>query len=422
MLGWRAWRVDTAPAPAPAPASASALGLDLDGKPLHAHADLTSSSESLRLARLADERSSGKSTRSAGSGYLTMSCIRHEPADDSDASSDRPARPPKPARLSPPRAPPPLPCEYIPVEPPPRCREYELMANFASRLQSVDDDPPPAVPPRTKPRVAEPPPALPPIPPEPAPRPPSAADAVSTDDSLLDELQRDTYCVLRVCEDDPPGPESDQRQNSDVNRTVTDIADEPFSRSNAQRKSNPTRTRATAIPSLKTSNSTSNVSEAGSNQSRPLAERFTPFFLKRKQKPVEDTPVINTRREDNFIGRLTPRFGQSRLQGRGRSLELAPPEPRQRRIERSATTVNIPTRPINSSIVANLKFLSLHRYGAQEEAQCRGFAHTAHTEEEGTSAGAMAGAPGDGAGGEAWRRSHAPVASLLAAASSDIRL
>lgn len=402
VVGWRTWRIETA------------SGLDLDGKPLTSQPDLTSSSESLRLARLADERSSGKSTRSAGSGYLTMSCIRHEPADDSDASCERPARPPKPARLSPPRAPAaPPPCEYVPVEPPPRCREYELMANFASRVRS-EDDPPPAVPPRTKPRAAEPPPALPPIPPESVPRPPSAADAVSTDDSLLDELQRDSYCVLRVCEDDPPGPEPDPRQDSDASRAVTDAADEPFSRSSAQRKSNPTRTRTAATHSLKTSNSTSNVSDAGSTQSRPLAERFTPFFLKRKPKPVDDTPVVSTKREENFIGRLTPRFGQSRLQGRGRSLELAPPEPRPRRIERSATTVNIPTRPINSSIVANLKFLSLHRYGAQEDVQCPGFAHT---EEEGASA-----ETGEEAGGETWRRTHAPVASLLAAASSDIRL
>lgn len=220
----------------------------------------------------------------------------------------------------------------------------------------------------------------------------SQADNVSTDDSLLDELQRDTYCVLKVCEDEPtealiaPSPPEEHPDT------------EPFSRACAQRKSNPIKSQTTSTRPLKTSSSTSNVHDAGSTSSRPLAERLTPFFLKRKSKPPEETQTAprSTRKEENLIGRLTPRFGQSRLYGRGQSLELAPPEGRTKRIERSATTVNIPTRPINSSIVANLKFLSLHRYGAQEPA------------------------PEAGAGGadaDAWRRS-----SLLAAASSDIRL
>ncbi|XP_037300803.1 GTPase-activating protein [Manduca sexta] len=403
-LAWRTWRGDCA------------LGVDLDGKPLQQRApDLASSTESLRLARHADERSSGKSTRSAGSGYLTMSCIRHEPAEDSDASAERPARPPKPTRLSPPRAPASPPCEYVHVEPPPRCREYELMANFASRARVADDDTPPAVPPRTRPRAADPPTS----PPEPAPRPPSSADAVSTDDSLLDELQRDAYCVLRVCEDDPPVTVESAAKTEPVTEPhpcASEGVDEPFSRSSAQRKSNPTRSRASPARPLKTSSSTSNVADAGTTQSRPLAERLTPFFLKRKPKQTEEASATSasTKREDNLIGRLTPRFGQSRLHGRGRSLELAPPEPRPRRIERSATTVNIPTRPINSSIVANLKFFSLHRYGPQEDVQCRGFART---EEEGADAGGS-----DTTEGEAWRRTHGNSASLLTAASNDIRL
>uniref|UniRef100_A0A2A4JGF1 Ras-GAP domain-containing protein n=1 Tax=Heliothis virescens TaxID=7102 RepID=A0A2A4JGF1_HELVI len=337
---WRPWRSDTSPT------------VDLDGKtlPLQNSLDIGSSTESLKLARHADERSSGKSNKSTGSGYLTMSCIKHEPSEDSDASAERPARPPKPARLSPGRAqagqPAPT-CEYVHVEP---------------------------------------------RPPERRARPEPEPDAPYRCKDLLDELQRDTYCVLKVCEDDPPDAPLDPAPPEEHPDT------EPFSRACAQRKSNPIKSQTTSTRPLKTSSSTSNVHDVGSTSSRPLAERLTPFFLKRKSKPPEETQTAprSTRKEENLIGRLTPRFGQSRLYGRGQSLELAPPEGRTKRIERSATTVNIPTRPINSSIVANLKFLSLHRYGAQEPA------------------------PEGGAGGadaDAWRRS-----SLLAAASSDIRL
>lgn len=366
-LPWRNWRSDAA--------------VDLDGKPLRRN-DMTSSTESLR--RHADERSSGKSTRSAGSGYLAMSCLRHEPADDSDAS-ERPARPPKPARLSPPRAFIDPPADYVPVEPPPRCREYELMSDFVSRARALDDEPPPAVPPRTRPRPVEP------------PRPSSAADAVSTDDSLIDELQRGSYCVLRVCEDESPVPENFGEEASEA----VDQSNEPFQRSSVQRKSNPTRSRISPTRPLKTSSSTSNVPEAArtASSSRLFAERLTPFFFKRKPKPLEEA-TGNSRREekDNMFGRLTPRFGQARLTGRGRSLELTAEEARPRRIERSATTVNIPPRPMNSSIVANLKFLSLHRYGPQE---------------------ANRKSPGE-AEGASWRPQHS--ASLLATASTDIRL
>ncbi|CAH0600406.1 unnamed protein product [Chrysodeixis includens] len=368
---WRPRRSDTSPT------------VDLDGKtlPLQTSADIGSSTESLKLARHGDERSSGKSTKSTGSGYLTMSCIKHEPSEDSDASAERPARPPKPARLSPAPAPP---CEYVHVEPrpperrprpdpdlAPRCREYELMADFMSHAR----DSPPAVPPRGHAARARP-------PPRPEPDPANNLDAVSTDDSLLDELQRDAYCVLKVCEDEPPEPDP----------PPPDRDAGPFSRVCVQRKSNPIKSQTTSTRPLKTSSSTSNVHDAGASTSRPLAERLTPFFLKRKSKPPEETQTAprSTRKEENLIGRLTPRFGQSRLYGRGQSLELVPPESRSKRIERSATTVNIPTRPMNSSIVANLKFLSLHRYGA-------------------------------GAEGEAgWRRARAP--ELLAAATSDIRL
>ncbi|XP_026726265.1 GTPase-activating protein [Trichoplusia ni] len=381
---WRPRRSDTSPT------------VDLDGKtlPLQTSADIGSSTESLKLARHGDERSSGKSTKSTGSGYLTMSCIKHEPSEDSDASAERPARPPKPARLSPAPAPP---CEYVDVEPRPperrpraepepayRCKEYELMADFMSHARAAPDSPP-AVPPRGHCARARP-------PPRPDPDPAGNLDAVSTDDSLLDELQRDAYCVLKVCEDEPAPAEPDPPPAAERDTG-------PFSRVCAQRKSNPIKSQSTSSRPLKTSSSTSNVHDAGASTSRPLAERLTPFFLKRKSKPPEDTQAAprSTRKEENLIGRLTPRFGQSRLYGRGQSLELAPPESRTKRIERSATTVNIPTRPINSSIVANLKFLSLHRYGADEPARLL--------------------AEGEA---EDWRRARAP--SLLAAATSDIRL
>ncbi|CAH0722786.1 unnamed protein product, partial [Brenthis ino] len=446
---WRPWRGDSSPT------------IDLDGKsfPLQTSHDICSSTESLKLARHGDERSSGKSNKSTGSGYLTMSCIKHEPSEDSDASTEKPARPPKPARLSPSRAPPALPappaaplCEYVDVElkPPLRrpkhpehdisnhCKEYELMANFMSHAQTSDDDAPPAVPPRGNTARMR-------LQPKPVEidvsksdehasfrpenicgsttsltegahpddrgstlgsdaRPASKIDTVSNDDSLLDELQRDTYCILKVCEDEPPNVDDDA-----VNAEETDSKEKEeygmFSRISLQRKSNPIKTQSSSIKPLKTSNSTSNVHDAGSHSSRPFTERLTPFFLKKKPKPPEEMQASSkcTRKEDNLIGRLTPRFGQSRLYGRGQSLELAPAESRAKRIERSATTVNIPTRPINSSIVANLKFLTLHRYGAQDDVQCT----RVHAGEE------AAGAEGEGE----WRRRGA-----LLAATSDIRL
>nr|XP_026484362.1 GTPase-activating protein [Vanessa tameamea] len=459
---WRPWRGDSSPT------------IDLDGKtlPLQTSNDICSSTESLKLARHGDERSSGKSNKSTGSGYLTMSCIKHEPSEDSDASTEKPARPPKPARLSPSRAPlvspvSPL-CEYVDVELKPplrrpkpdftpskrpehdissRCREYELMANFMSHAYTSDDDAPPAVPPRgnTASRVR--------LQAKPLEidvtksdehatfrhevvcgsttslpegtnsedrrnpsegtdvRPASKIDTVSNDDSLLDELQRDTYCVLKVCEDEVPDFDpSDIKPEEPI-----DIKEKEeygmFSRISLQRKSNPIKTQSSSIKPLKTSNSTSNVQDAGSHSSRPLTERLTPFFLKKKPKPPEDSQTSSkcTRKEDNLIGRLTPRFGQSRLYSRGQSLELVPPESRTKRIERSATTVNIPTRPINSSIVANLKFLTLHRYGAQDDVQCHAFVRTAEQE------GSGAGAEGEE---ETWRRPRGP----LLAATSDIRL
>ncbi|KAJ0181311.1 hypothetical protein K1T71_003396 [Dendrolimus kikuchii] len=413
---WRAWRGEPAPA------------VDLDGKafPVHSSLDIGSSTESLKMARHADERSSGKSNKSTGSGYLTMSCIKHEHAEDSDASAGRPARPPKPARLSPSRAPPAPPpgppvCEYVDVEPKPperrlkpmeisspswpepevsyRCKEYELMTDFMSHARGADDEAPPAVPPRGQtagrmrmqvrplevehaPRVAE---ATRPVDSAPGCRNSPAADhpsrldstldTISNDDSLLDELQRDAYCVLKVCEDESPEADStalgaDQEEQS--KREQKDREDYGvFSRISVQRKSNPIKSQSVSTKPLKSSSSTSNVHDAGSTSSRPFTERLTPFFLKKKTKPSEEMSAggRSSRKEDNIIGRLTPRFGQSRPYGRGQSLDLAAAEGCPKRIERSATTVNIPTRPINSSIVANLKFLSLHRYGAQEE-QC----------------------------------------------------
>ncbi|XP_052753718.1 GTPase-activating protein isoform X1 [Galleria mellonella] len=470
---WRPWRSDTSPT------------VDLDGTtlPLQSSLDIGSSTESLKLGRHGDERSSGKSTKSTGSGYLTMSCLKHEPSEDSDGSAEKPARPPKPARLSPARAP--L-CEYVQVEPRPperrprrvdtedyRCKEYELMTNFMSHSRPSEDDAPPAVPPRgqTASRAR--------LHPKPelevskttdgrsSPlygtlcgstgslpsdeirddeneclldkrdgRPTSKIDTVSNDDSLLDELQRDAYCVLKVCEDDSPEDEP----KKDVVVESTDKKEKEdygmFSRISIQRKSNPIKTHSNSTKPLKTSNSTSNVHDVGATPSRPLAERLTPFFFKKKPKPPDEAQAASrsARKEDNLIGRLTPRFGQSRLYGRGQSLELAPPESRTKRIERSATTVNIPreSRHMNSSIVANLKFLSLHRYGAQEDVQCRAFVRTDAEGAGGGAAGAAAAADARGTGGAggaaggdtldapAWRRPHA--ASLLAAATSDIRL
>lgn len=447
---WRAWRGSPPPG----------AGAELDGASLPPRAaDVASSTESLKLARHADERSSGKSNKSAGSGYLTMSCLKHEPSEDSDASgpapADRPARPPKPARLSPSRAS--ALCEYVDVEPKPperrpkpdlspkrperdltaRCKEYELMANFMSHAR--DGDAPPAVPPRARPAPR-------PAPARTPPRtdPDANADALSNDDSLLDELQRD-YCVLKVCEDDPPEPDVAAADDGSPDAQPRKDDCGVFSRISVQRKSNPIKTQSSATKPLKTSNSTSNVCDAGASvsASRPFTERLTPFFLKKKPKPPEEAQANKgSRKEDNLIGRLTPRFGQSRLYGRGQSLDLAPApaEGRSRRIERSATTVNIPTRPINSSIVANLKFLSLHRYGAQEDVQCRAFVRTTDEEpaarapEPGGDARAGGGGgvgdsepqyAGGGAGealesaAAAWRRPHAP--SLLTA-TNDIRL
>ncbi|CAG9576019.1 unnamed protein product [Danaus chrysippus] len=465
---FRTWRGDSSPT------------IDLDGKtlPLQSSHDICSSTESLKLARHGDERSSGKSNKSTGSGYLTMSCIKHEPSEDSDASNDRPTRPPKPARLSPFRAPlacPPAPLsEYVDVELKPparrpkpeptpprrpdhdvsnRCKEYELMANFMSHSHTSDDDAPPAVPPRgqTISRVR-----LQPKPtdidvtksdehvtfrqkpasgstaslPRASPaeernlsdgedgRPPSKIDTLSNDDSLLDELQRDTYCVLKVCEDEPPADDDYQNDRTEEAPAGKDKEDYGmFSRISLQRKSNPIKTQPSSMKPLKTSNSTSNVQDAGTHSSRPLTERLTPFFLKKKPKPSEE--ASKPRKEDNLIGRLTPRFGQSRLYGRGQSLELAP-DPRPRRIERSATTVTIPTRPINSSIVANLKFLTLHRYGATDEVQCHAFVRSG--EEPAAGVGGVGGVSDVSAPTESeddsWRRVGGP----LLTATSDIRL
>ncbi|CAH2068900.1 unnamed protein product, partial [Iphiclides podalirius] len=480
---WRAWRGDTSPT------------VDLDGKTLplqQTSIDIGSSTESLKLARLGDERSSGKSNKSTGSGYLTMSCLKHEPSEDSDASTDKPARPPKPARLSPSRATfssPPAPlCEYVDVElkpprrgpkpeptpkrpdfdAPNRFKEYELMANFMSHAHASDEDAPPAVPPRgntaarsrLRPKASDVEakrsrerPTLAHAPsgstgslpgdgadadgPDPAPaRPLSKVDTVSNDDSLLAELQRDTYCVLKVCED-----EAHERETSELDSEGSlDRKDMEeygmFSRISIQRKSNPIKTQPASMKPLKTSSSTSNVHDAGTNTSRPLTERLTPFFLKKKPKPPDEAQVPKcVRKEENLIGRLTPRFGQSRLYGRGQSLELAPPESRGKRIERSATTVNIQTRPINSSIVANFKFLSLHRYGPQDDVQCHAFVRNEDGERpkgDSPSGAAEREASREGGGAmeyivseedalnsAAWRRNHGP---LLAAATNDIRL
>ncbi|XP_050673480.1 uncharacterized protein LOC126971300, partial [Leptidea sinapis] len=478
---WRSWRGNVSPT------------IDLDGKalPLQPSIDICSSSESLKLARQGDERSSGKSNKSTGSGYLTMSCIKHEPSEDSDASNEKPARPPKPARLSPSRptlTSPATPlCEYIDVDRKPpvrrpkpdlaprrpdyeaRCKEYELMANFMSHAQP-EDDVPPAVPPRgntarvrlqpkpaeTEVRKSE----------DPAiqcnlsnslnslpeathselsfessrrqERPLSKTDTVSNDDSLLDELQRDTYCVLKVCEDDIPDEPIEVKCGKDrKDKEEYGV----FSRISLQRKSNPIKTQPKSIKPLKTSNSTSNVHDVASGSSRPLSERLT-LFLKKKPKPDPKTAQSKSedgqsgksgRKEekDNLIGRLTPRFGQSRLYNRGQSLDLTT-DSHTRRIERSATTVSIP-RPINSSIVA-MKFLTLHRYGAQDEVQCRAFVQNSG-EDRDVEDGAAArpedsprdcGGPlqyssseAEGLEGGAWRRNHGP---LLTAATNDIRL
>ncbi|CAG4924339.1 unnamed protein product [Colias eurytheme] len=463
---WRPWRGNVSPT------------IDLDGKalPLQPSIDICSSSESLKLARLGDERSSGKSNKSTGSGYLTMSCIKHEPSEDSDASNEKPARPPKPARLSPSRptvVSPATPlCEYVDVERKPpvrrpkpeiappkrsdyeltnRCKEYELMANFMSHAQTSEEDVPPAVPPRgnTAARVR-----LQPKPidiesksgdqpalqrkelscsttslPDAASsdfssgqierreeRPTSKIDTTSNDDSLLDEIQN--YCVLKVCEDETPEGDSTEtkREESKDRKEKDDYG--MFSRISLQRKSNPIKTQSKSIKTLKTSNSTSNVHDVAANTSRPFAERLTPFFLKKKPKSEtaskEDSQSGNkSRKEDNLIGRLTPRFGQSRLYNRGQSLDLTAGGGHAKRIERSATTVSVPTRPINSLIVANLKFPTLHRYSAQDEVQCHAFVRTP---EEGA---ARELAPAEPLEPAAWRRAPPP---LLAAATNDIRL
>ncbi|GBP41480.1 GTPase-activating protein [Eumeta japonica] len=429
-LPWLSWRSDISPT------------IDLDGKmlPVQTSFDIGSSTESLKLSRHADERSSGKSNKSTGSGYLTMSCLKHEPSEDSDASTEKPARPPKPTRVIPATtATPPHPgakplCEYVDMEPRPperrprpganyRCKEYELMANFRSCARL--EDTPPAVPPRShhssnsthkrsSSRIEE-------TPPPPhnhrkpivldndklrsdeaeagtydsncnvAPtsvevtngsfdkspdgdRNPSqyiALDSVSNDDSLLD-------VVLKISEDETT-QDTNSPKSQECTNQKTKEDDGIFSRVSFQRKSNPIKTHPNSYKPLKTSNSTSNVHDAGMNCSRPIAERLTPFFFKKKLKSSEESQTSkSTKKEDNLMGRLTPRFGQSRLHARGHSLELSTPPPAvetgitvgaadgARRIERSATTVSIPSRPINSSIVGNLKFFSLHRYGAQE--------------------------------------------------------
>ncbi|CAH0406079.1 unnamed protein product [Chilo suppressalis] len=473
---WRPWRSDTSPT------------IDLDGKslPMRSSFDIGSSTESVRLGRHGDERSSGKSNKSTTSGYLTMSCLKHEPSEDSDASADKPARPPKPARLSPARAPGPL-CEYVEVEPRPperkpkpdtsppkrpdaeleyRCKEYELMTNFMSHARAPAEEAPPAVPPRghtaARARLHPKPPDLDtsrPLLRSPSPhdtrglyqdehshcgsttslpsdsarhlepdRPHSKIDTVSNDDSLLDELQRDTYCVLKVCEDDTPEEESNETGPDEDDAEKKDH--QPFSRSSMKRKSNPIKSQTNAAKPLKTSNSTSNVHDAAGSSSRPFTDRLTPFFRKKKKPPEEQVTGKCARKEDNLIGRLTPRFGQSRLYGRGQSLELASEGGRGKRIERSPTAVSMPTRPINSSIVANLKFLSLHRYGAQEEVQCRGFVRTGEPPPPPPVPHPAEPAPAPALGRPcpcpspppdalepAWRRT-----SLLATAPNDIRL
>lgn len=374
-LLWRAWRNDASPT------------IDLDGKtlPLQASADVGSSTESLKLSRHADERSSGKSNKSTGSGYLTMSCIKHEPSEDSDASEEKPIRPPRPSRTQS-SLDRPL-CEYVDVAPRElACREYELMTNFMSHAR----DEPPAVPPRAPHSTR------PPLHPKPDTsrsddsatstsnltsantsniNSPDAdlsedsdkrpADTISNDDSLLDELRKNTYCVLKVCEDDTPDEDTKEPESSS-HKDKEDYG--IFSRISIQRKSNPIKTHPNAQKPLKTSNSTSNVHDAA-QPTRPFAERMTPFFMKKKPKPPEEPK--SGKKEDNLMGRLTPRFSQSRLYGRGQSLELAPAEGT--RLERSATTAGAPSRHFNSSIVANFKLLSLHRFGAQEDVECRRF-------------------------------------------------
>lgn len=400
-----------------------------------------SSTESLKLTRQVDERSSGKSNKSSGSGYLTMSCLNYEPNEDSDASNEKPARPPKPTRMSTSisqsQSSSPSLAEYVHMEPKPperrpkptpspnKCKEYELMANFASHAQSGRlEDVPPAVPPRshhstdsakrlsTISRLDESA-SLPlhPKPPKssadnapsrnglaieskptevesstaPETEPSSKFDTISNDDSLLDELQRDVYCVLKVSEDEASDcPTSEIKSQESLDRK--DKEDYGiFSRLSIQRKSNPTKSQPNSYnKTLKTSNSTSNVHDVGSSFiSRPLADRLTPSFLKKKPKQPEDAPSASkcTKKEDNLIGRLTPRFSQSRRFGRGQSLDLnvPPNEGKTKRIERSATAVSIPVRPINSSIVAKTTFFNLHRYGAQNSVHGKKF--TQNTEE-----------------------------------------
>ncbi|KAG7304350.1 hypothetical protein JYU34_011290, partial [Plutella xylostella] len=308
--------------------------LDLDGRPL-ARAD---SAESLRRG---DSRGSG---RSAGSGYLAMSCLKHEP-------DEPPARPPRPSP----------PAEYVsvtPRRPDLLCKEYELMADFRSCASPpAPAAAPPAVPPR-------------------APRP-------RADDALLDELRRDACCVLQVREDgDPPAPPAPPPPAA-----------------------------------LTSSTSAPSVADAGSH-ARTVAERLTPFFLKKKPKSVDEKDTKSAKKEENLIGRLTPRFSQSRLYSRGQSLELAGAGAGGAggggRLSRSATTASVPPRNINSSIVANLKFLSLHRYGAGDDVQCRRFVQT--PEEPPPAPAAPAPAP------DPAPPCREPLGCLRAATPNDIRL
>lgn len=321
------------------------------------------------------------------SGYMPMT-----PNDD-----EVPARPPKPPK--------PL-CEYVDMEPRPperrpkpdpqrkrehsdpnRCKEYELMSNFMSH---TSDSPPPLVPPRTTPRkpaqVLYPKPNIDAKPKrtEDTPHDPvteskgsdaadnstyesrlsSKFDTISNDDSLLDELRKDTYCELKVCEDEPEVARGGIDSQESVN--VKEKEDYGiFSRISIQRKSNPIKSQPSSYKPLKTSNSTSNVSE--STPSTSLADRLTPSFFKKKPKPPEEAQSVSkcTKKEDNLIGKLTPRFGQSRLYGRGQSLELNPASGGNKRIARSATSASIPGGALDSVTVGNTKFLSLHRFGAR---------------------------------------------------------
>lgn len=187
----------------------------------------------------------------------------------------RPPEPPPPPYL-------PMSPDYVPMRPPPlplplSCSEYELMSDFAGVARR---DRPPA----------------------PPPRPPAASPSAPAAPDSLDELRQEAYCVLHVGE---------------AGEGETEAAVGEFSRTCPQRQSAPRSPRAASR--LRASSSTSDVHTA--TPSRPLAERLTPFFLKRKPKPPPPAP--------------------------------APPPA-------------APSR-VDSSTVASLRFLSLHRFGGAPE-------------------------------------------------------